>query len=652
LLWRRYVGYGTSAPAILVGQDVLVIDSAHNDLLRLDATTGRLIWRQTLDAPIGEMLVSGDRALVPTKSGRLYTIDVKSGDRTGYVQFAQSLPVAPAADRLNSRAYLPGERGTVYSISLADMKAVGVQYLGHAPGSIRVPFTTVMDKVAVIENDGVETARLRLLALDNKGAISKQVADRRLNGLATGPPLATGRGMIVVTDRGQVEAYDVGTGNNPNALTLVAARDATGSQPLHRYVAVTGRNVWTADTQLTKFSVVPTGNRFPVEEIENNFAGSTFDHPLLVFGDALVHVRRPKNRSGYVVTASDTKQGHPIWETDVAIPPAGAPVVDESTKSLAVASAEGYVFRFDEAAIRSRVQDQPVTSEPMPAEMPPLTETVALGQGRAAICAPGANRLLLYTPAAGAKWVQLESPLACSVSPLGTGFIAPLKIGQVFYLSSTDGTRLATPFQPRLDPQSTLDFKPAAPTGNDNRQFVITDGKQKLYLVGLADKPQPHLEAIKEADTGAQPIGSPLVVLGDTALGVAGGTRMLRFRLPGLESAGETNLPAPVEWGPYRLGDLALTATADGKLLAISRAGQIKWQSAVGHGALAGPPLAVPDGVLLAYRKGVLERRSLSDGKSLAAVDIGQPIATGPVEFLQRFMLTSNDGTLLVVDKP
>jgi hypothetical protein len=458
--------------------------------------------------------------------------------------------------------------------------------------------------------------------------------------------------MIVVTDRGQIEAYDVGTGNNPNALTLVASRDATGTQPLHRYVAVTGRNVWTADTQLTKFSVIPTGNRFPVEEIENNFSGATFDHPLSVFGDAIVHVRRPKNRAGYIVAASDTRQGHPLWETDIAIPTAGAPVADEAAKSLTVGSAEGYLFRFDEAAIRSRVQDQPVASELMPAELPPLTEMVALGQGRAAICAAGANRLLLYNPATGAKWVQLESPLACSVTPLGPGLVAPLKIGQVFYLSSTDGSRLAIPFQPRIDTQTRLEFKTAMVVGNDNRQFLISDGKQKTYLVGLVDKPQAHFELIKEADLGPRPIDSPFVVLNDTALGVSGGTHLLRFRLPTLESAGETTLPAPIEWGPYRIGDMAVTATADGKLLAISSAGEIKWQSALAHGALAGPPLVVADGVLLAYRKGVLERRAMADGKPLAALNIEQPVAAGPIEFLQRVVLATNDGSLLVVDKP
>ena len=35
LLWRRYVGYGSAAPPTIVEHDVLVTDSAHNDLLRV-----------------------------------------------------------------------------------------------------------------------------------------------------------------------------------------------------------------------------------------------------------------------------------------------------------------------------------------------------------------------------------------------------------------------------------------------------------------------------------------------------------------------------------------------------------------------------------------------------------------------------------------
>jgi outer membrane protein assembly factor BamB len=654
LLWRRHVGFGTTAPPIRIDDDVIITDSTHNELERLDGKTGRLIWRQSFGEPFGEMTVTGDHGFVPTKSSRLYAIELKSGAIMGYLKFTQPLTVAPTIDRQKTRLYAPGDQSVLYTISLTEMKCTGVNYLGHAPGSIRVPMTAVMDKVALIENDGVETSHLRLMGLDDKGAIGKQLADRRLVGLAASPPIVTGRGMVVATDRGQIEAYDVATGKGANPLSVVATREATGGSPLVRFITANSRNIWIADTQLTKYSIMPTDNRLPVEEIENNFAGSTFDHPLITFGDMLLSARRPKDRGGYVVALSDTKQGHPIWETDIAMPPAGAPVVDDSSKALIIGTSEGSIFKFDEAALRSRIQDEAAPAESVPTNHPPLTSAINLGQGRVAFSAANSNALLLFnlsqpTPA---KWLQMEGPLASPVTAIGQGFVVPLKLGQVFYLNSADGARLATPFQPRLEPQVALEYKPAVAVGDDGRQFVITDGRQKVYLVTLNDKPAPHLEEVKQGDVGPHPIESPLVVLGDSALAVAGGTHLLRFKIPTMETVGEANLPAPLEAGPYPLGDLLLVTTADEKLIALSAAGEVKWQGPLQHGPLAGPPLVLPDGILLTYRKGIIERRAAADGKPLATLNVEQPLATSPVAFMQRLVATTADGTILVVDKP
>ncbi len=344
----------------------------------------------------------------------------------------------------------------------------------------RLRTVVVMDKVAVVENNGVETSQLHLFTVDIKGAITKEQAKRRLNGLVTSPPLTTGRGLIVVTDRGQIEVYDIAAGNGGEA-SPPWRRDPTSSQPITRYFAVIGRSIWLADTQLTKYNIVPTGSRLPVEEIENNHSGATFNHPLQAIGETLIEVYRPKGRAGVVVAALDSKQGHVLWATDLAMPPAGAPVVDDAARTLTVANSAGYAFRFDEATIRSRVQDQPLATPLAPPQPPMLDASLNLGQGRAAFYAAGSDWLLLYNPAdsASAKWLQLVSPLACGLTQLGNGFLAPLKVGQVFYLNAADGARLATPFQPRISTQSSLSYKPAGDIGADGRQFVITDGAKK-----------------------------------------------------------------------------------------------------------------------------------------------------------------------------
>jgi len=627
LLWRRYVGHASAAWPIPIGNNVLIVDADRKELLRLDTATGRLVWRQEIGEPFAEPLIVGERAFIAGDSGKLHVVDLKSGEAIGYLQFAQPLRVTPADDRKLNRLYLPGDHSSLYVVSLTDLKCLEVYYLGHAEGSIRVSPAVVLDKLAVLENDGVETSRFRLLSISKDGSIGAQVRDRRLTGLPTSSPFVTGRRLIVLTDRGQVEVYEIGAGDGDGALTLIATRAAAGSNRVVRHAALTDRHIWIGDTQLAKYSILPTGNRLPVETIENNFTGATFDHPLALFGETLIHVRRPKGRGGYAVAATNTAQGRTIWETDLAMPPAGPPVVDESTKSLAVASSEGSVFRFDEAAIRSRVQDTPVVAEAVPADLPPFTMAVDLGQGRAAFGAPGADRILLYNPTlknGSAQWIKLPSPLACAITPLGEGFIAPLQVGQVFLLNSGDGAQRAVPFQPLLQPNSTWDYRPAAVVGADARRFVIADGRDKIYLVALENQPQSHLKLMSEVNAGGEPIESSMVVLGDSAFAIAGSSQLVRFRLPSLELEGEAVLPAPVVWGPHQVADVLLLATANGELLAISADGDVMWKSAVEHGDLAGAPLALPDGVILAYRNGIIERRAITDGKPVAARSEGR----------------------------
>jgi tetratricopeptide (TPR) repeat protein len=654
LLWRRYVGYSSSDWPLALGKDVVLRDGTRHELLRLDAASGNLIWRQAIDEPFTTPLLAGDRAYLPAKSGKLFVVDINSGARLGYLQTPQPLPIAPVLDRTKTHLYLPGEQGSVYTIALPDMKCVGAYFLGHAPGTIHTAPVIVMDKLVVVEDSGVETSRLHLLITDSAGTVSKQQAERRLNGMMTSPPQTTGRGLIVVTDRGQIEVYDIAAGNEGDALTPIATREANSVRPVTRHAAVIGRNIWVADMQLTKFNIVSTGNRLPVEEIEDNFNGAAFDHPLQTFGDVLVELHRPKGRAGAVVAALNTKQGHAYWQTELAMPPAGAPIVNEVTKSMTVANAAGYAFRFDEAAIRSRVQDVPLVAELVPPKPPLLSMSVALGQGRAAFCAANSEWLLLTQPdnSGAAKWLRLESPLTCEPTLFGRGLLAPSAIGQVFYLSTVDGSRLAGPFQPLVETDSTVAYKSAGAVGTEGKQFVITDGGKRIFLVGVKEMPQPHLEAVKEGDVGPRPITSPVVVVGDVAVAVAANSRLMKFKLPTLESAGESNLSASAEWGPFTAGDVALLATADQKLLAVPSGADVRWRLPMEHGRLAGPPLTVGNDVLLAYQKGILERRALADGKVLATKNVEQPLATGPVPFLQKLVLAGNDGTILVIDQP
>jgi outer membrane protein assembly factor BamB len=656
VLWRRYVGTGVSAPPAVIGDDLLVIDSRFQELMRLDARTGHLIWRQALDGPFSAPVVAGNHIYVAAESGRLFVVDPKSGARAGYFQFGQPLRAPPVADRLGERLYLAGDQSTLYSISLKDQQCLGAYYLGHPAGSISLSPALVLDKLVVLENDGVATSHLHLLALDSKsGSIAKPVTDRRLTGLAASPPLATGRRIVAATDRGELDVFEVGAGDGDKALAQVATHAATEKQSLVRFVALTEGAIWVADTRLTKFGVLPTGDRLPVQTLDNDFAGATFDNPLGVFGGTLLSVRRAPGRAGAIVAATDADHGHAYWETELAVPPAANPVVSDADRAFATANVNGVVFAIDEAAIRARVANQPLSGAGASASAS-LTTGVELGGGRAVFAAPGKSDYMLSYDASqrdhAVSWSRLPSNLSCRPTPLAGGIIVPLEVGQVFFLNPANGQSLAAPFQPRLQPGAKLAYQPAGVAVDDPNQFVITDGREKIYLVALADQPQPHMTQVAEANVGPFPIVSPIVVNKGIAAGISQGGHLVRFQLPSLSPAGETNLSADGVAGPFALGDLLVVATANQQLVAVKPDGSIAWSAPLEKSDLAGAPVSTEQGFLIAYRNGFLELRNPSDGQPIRKVDLKHPLATSPVRYMNRIVVAAPDGTLLIANQP
>ena len=146
VLWRRFVGFDANpqAPSFPptplsgeAGADALVVDTARNELLRLESATGRIRWRAAVGEPFDAYpVVAGENILVATRSGKLITIATASGDSPGYVQFPQPLRVAPAIDLHQSLIFQVAAHTNVFILSLADGACQHVAYLGHQPGSI------------------------------------------------------------------------------------------------------------------------------------------------------------------------------------------------------------------------------------------------------------------------------------------------------------------------------------------------------------------------------------------------------------------------------------------------------------------------------------------------------------------------------------
>ena len=249
--------------------------------------------------------------------------------------------------------------------------------------------------------------------------------------------------------------------------------------------------------------------------------------------------------------------------------------------------------------------------------------------------------------------MTLPSIVACAMSPFGEGVLVPLEIGQVFYLNPADGQPLAAPFQPRLEPGTKVPYQPAGQVDETGRQFVITDGHEKIYLVELVDAPQPHFKTVTEKSVGAFPIVSPILVIDKTAFAVCDGGQLTRFALPSLENVGQTDLPGDVVWGPYRVGRLLVVATANDQLVAV----QERWldrlvrrdrRKATWPDRRWRPATACSWRTARVFSNGA----DLANGQLAGRLDVEHPLAAGPVRLMDRIVLTAHDGTLLVVEQP
>jgi outer membrane protein assembly factor BamB len=650
--WRRFLGSDGGWPVLLGGGDWVVVRGG-DELLRVERETGKLLWRLPLGEQATEPVACGDRLLIGGGTGKLFVVDSASGQLVGAVRMTQPIRTPAAVNPQGDRIYVVGEHSNLYTLSADDLSCLGVFYLGHEPGSVRVAPLVVGDVVAVVENIGVETASLRLLALDERGAATREVASERLAGLITTPLVAAGRRVALVTSHGEATVFEFGGADKP--LARLGRRESDRRVPMNRYSLLKEGSLWIADDRLSKLELRPTESQLVAGSLRDNFAGDAFDAPLTSAGRLVVSLRRRAGRSGAAVTAVDAATGRPAWETTIAASPAGPPAVDSAGLRLTASSSTGAIYLVDRQAMARRVQDQALRSNDLPPDAPLLDATLDLGGGRLVVAGEGGDLALLVDPddaASPVRGVPLGGPLACPLTTCGDGFLAATRAGQVFWRSRETGEPLGAPFQPTLVPGRQYAWRrPAALAGRAGR-FVVTDGVNKAYLAELAEEPEPHLVQLAESDVGGATIATSLCAVGSRVFAADDQGRLVAFAAEDLKRGEPVDLGGRVAWGPYPVGDGVLWQLEDRRIVRTDAEGAVAWTVPGERGRLVGQPLAEADGAWLACSDGALTRLKLTDGSETGFVDVAQPLLCGPVAFGPRLIVTAADGTLLAVNRP
>jgi outer membrane protein assembly factor BamB len=329
-------------------------------------------------------------------------------------------------------------------------------------------------------------------------------------------------------------------------------------------------------------------------------------------------------------------------------------IVNEQNKKLTAVTKLGGMFVLEEGNLKGQsVVDAPSVSVDPSGLKQPFGDLMPLEKGMIALSPTrGASQINVFDPGDSQlryRWIALSDKSACPPISLAGGLLVPTQGGAVFLLDPQSGKPLAAPFQARLESGVKPAWQKPAPCGK--QEFIIADGKSTLYRIGRVDAPKPHLEALDQVEA-ASDRESPAAVVGNLAF-VAGESQTLGiFELPKLKRLSELKLSGRCVWGPAALGDRVLLATDDDQLLCLGAKGEKLWQTALAYGPLAGSPLAVENGFILASTGGVIWRVDDKAGKEQGKVETGRSLASGPAAMGSRVFVIGADGSIYEVKQP
>lgn len=672
VIWRRYVGIQNAfAPQPLSNNpnaDVLVVDSVRNEVLRLKADTGDLMWRLTGEYPVRRPVIAAGRLFVgfgDDVMGTLVEVDPESGEVLGGVELATGLAAGPALDDQRNIVAQVGSHSSIYLLDGEQWDCLGVHYLGHAEGTVIVPPVVLQEHVVVAENPGPDFSLIHILAPDaeNPGAMRPLVDPIRFQGRVVVDMYPFGRRLLVSTDRGRIYVLELDPSNATEPVRQIADVTSTVEPGTIGFPLLDQGRLWVGDSQLSKYELQTSRGQLVRKWI--NSKGDSFLAPLRRIGDILYTVRKPANRAGASVSAvriderdGGRRDGQPIWNTDLGVPPAGEPFINRAAQEVDVVSANAALFALNTAAIRAGVVDKP-KAEALGNQLPLLRDSLAIaGDEIAFFGRPVTPQLVLFQPGRSQSLavvnldLQSATPSTLPVS-FQDGLLVGTSEGPVYLLDAKTGKAKVHPFQPPLQPGMTIDW--LVPAAGDDGSAVIADKTGRAFRLSISDGDRPQLVASTQVSTEKKLIGR-LAALGDSVFAAArdvGADMVVSWNAADLQPQSEWQLDGRVATGPTRIGNGVLVTTDNNEMIRWSGQAEPDWKIPMPYGPLAGEPLTVGQDLICASISGMIWKVDGGTGQETAQLDVGEPLGTGPIQFAgSRLLVCGGDGTVHIVGFP
>lgn len=315
LLWHRPVG-GGAAPPVQVApgadSDIVLIDAAASEVVRLAARTGALKWRRGIAAPLVlPPLVSGQQVVVAARDGRVIALDAQTGQTKAAIQLPTVIRVAPAT--AGGQILVAADRHDLFSLAANDLVAQSAIPLGHEAGSVAVPPIALPAHVAIAENRGASSAVL--LVVGESGAVVQELP---VAGCVVTPPVLVGSRLVVPTERGGAFVFDV---TSDGKVPLKPAGELPPAD-VASYAGERSGKLLLAGLGLQQSELAARGKGVVIEPLWAAFSGSVCLAPPQVSGETICCVRRTPSSPVAFAAAVRAANGQPLWETRLSLPEA------------------------------------------------------------------------------------------------------------------------------------------------------------------------------------------------------------------------------------------------------------------------------------------------------------------------------------------
>jgi outer membrane protein assembly factor BamB len=382
ILWATRCGFDVARlPVRLPANEtapemVLVLSSETNTLTARDLLSGRVLWHYDLQAPcLGQPVVVGRRAYVPTLDGKVHEIEIVTGHLLGWYKLGLPLTVGGARLPGSNLVYFPADSLNVYVLDVNRQKCVGILQSGHEAGTLRSepilvggfdtlennPNASVDARLLVLSQaDGLGAMRLRAFNLPVEGAapVSALQSEPRLRGWSWFQPHCDGEKIALATDAGVLGLFGLQQkGNEDKPIFAEGGQEI--SLGVNPGVPLRSEVIYMIDDD---FWVLANGSlqRLHLDKYRQKLI-PIWNRPLTLgspLHDSQVNEKSKtlftvtQSRQTYLTTAVAMEDGQVRWQRQLGMVCQADPLVLGT--EILVLDQGGGLFRFDSAGFPNR----------------------------------------------------------------------------------------------------------------------------------------------------------------------------------------------------------------------------------------------------------------------------------------------------------